>query len=397
LVLSDTPCQEPSSSGSINEQNSTDILAIDCEFVHFFEPGTRNHLRKTGLAQVAIVNYNGDVVYNRYVHPDEPENLWEHSRKKEFLQNSSHSFAEVQADVIQIIRGKMLVGFGIILDLIELKLEHPYQLIREVSFCQECLRINGQSYSLKDMAEKLLNITIHLDPRDHEAVTDATVTMDLFKRLQNYSDQMIPPSDFYLKHKNIDFIPTTPTCGPPPEAYLAINCMQILTGPDFLRNRAAAQVTLVNYTAAIVNNTINTAINFTYAQELVPEKIEDKIIIGWGIYHLLDLLNIDIDHQKLRNIQNLPPYLKNPRSVARMAKEQLNFEVTNNGTPSSFNLALASMNLYKKYEAEGNKMIPKRRKPKKTTSSLSSTISIFSTTFSTRTILTQFETQASTT
>ncbi|RIB26789.1 hypothetical protein C2G38_2063931 [Gigaspora rosea] len=240
---------------------------------------------------------------------------------------------------------------------------------------------------------------------------------------------MIPPSDFYLKHKNIDFIPTTPTCGPPPEAYLAINCMQILTGPDFLRNRAAAQVTLVNYTAAIVNNTINTgiildiyvrpvkeitdyltnisgitkeiidtkSINFTYAQELVPEKIEDKIIIGWGIYHLLDLLNIDIDHQKLRNIQNLPPYLKNPRSVARMAKEQLNFEVTNNGTPSSFNLALASMNLYKKYEAEGNKMIPKRRKPKKTTSSLSSTISIFSTTFSTRTILTQFETQASTT
>ncbi|KAF0550254.1 interferon-stimulated 20 kDa exonuclease-like 2 [Gigaspora margarita] len=401
LVLSDTPvttCQAyptaPSSSGGSNEQNSTDILAIDCEFLHFFDPETREDLRKLGLAQVAIVNYNGDVVYDRYVHPDEPERFWNRSRKKDFLKNSNHSFGEVQADVIQIVKGKILVGFAIIRDFQQLQLEHPIQLIRDVSFCQECLRINGHSYSLKDMAEKLLNITIHVNGSDHEGVQDATITMDLFKKLQNYSEQMIPPSDFYLRHKNINFIPTTPICAPPPEAYLAINCMQVLTGPDFKRNRAAAQVTLVNYTATIVNNA---AINFTFARELVLEKIENKIIIGWGIYHLIDLLDIDIDHLRLRNIQNLPPYLKKPRSLAGMAEDQLNFEVTNNGTPSSFNLALASMNLYKKYEAEGNKMIPKKRKPKKTTSSLSSTISIFSTTFSTSTILTQFETQASTT
>ncbi|CAG8781761.1 46099_t:CDS:10 [Gigaspora margarita] len=411
--ISVTTCQAyptalPSSSGGSNETNSTDILAMDCEFVHFYDPESRKHIGRYGLAQVAIVNYDGHVVYDKYVHPDEPEYLWNNSRKRDFLKNSNSTFAEVQAEVIQIIKGKTLVGFALINDMLVLKIKHPYQLIRDVSFCQKCLDTDGRPYGLKDMALKLLNITIHVNGSDHEGVQDATVTMDVFKILQNYSEQMIPPPDFYLKFKNVDFIPTTPICAPPPEAYIAINCMVVLVGPDFNKDRAVGQATFVNYSGDIILDEYiwpvkevtdfltnisgitkeimdekGKSINFTDAREIILKIIENKIII-------------DIDHLRLRNTQNLPPYLKHSESLAKMAKEQLNMDVTNDGKPSSPNRALANMKLYQKYEAEGNKMIPKRRKSKKTTSSLLSTISILPTPFLTRTTLTQFNTQAST-
>ncbi|CAG8746009.1 23946_t:CDS:2, partial [Gigaspora margarita] len=363
------PTASPSSGGS-------DILAMDCEFVHFYDPETREHIGRYGLAQVAIVNYDGHVVYDKYVHPDEPEYLWNNSRKKEFLKNSIQysdaTFAEVQAEVIQILKGKTLVGFALRNDILILKIEHPYQLMRDVSFCQECLDTNGQPYGLKDMAKKLLNITIHEIGSDHEGVT-----MEVFKILQNYSEQMIPPSDFYLKYKNVDFIPTTPTCAPPPEAYIAINCMIVFVGPDSVLDRAAGQATLVNYAGDIILDEYirpvkevtdfqtNTRINFTDAREIILKKMENKIIIGHVIYTVLELLNIDIDHLRLRNTQNLPPYFKHPQSLAKMAKEQLNMDITNDGKPSSPKRALANMKLYQKYEAEGNKMIPRRRKPKR--------------------------------
>ncbi|CAG8567084.1 10749_t:CDS:2 [Gigaspora margarita] len=349
---------------------------MDCEFVHFYDPESRKNLVRYGLAQVAIANYDGHVVYDKYVHPDEPEYLWNNSWKKEFLKSSNSTFAEVQAEVIQVIKGKTLVGFAIINDLL-----HPYQLMRDVSFCQECLDIGGRPYSLKYIALKLLNITIHVNGSDHEG---CYYNNGIFKILQNYSEQMIPPSDFYLKYKNIDFIPYTPICAPPPEAYIAINCMMILVGPDSKKDRAVGQATFVNYSA----------INFTDAREIILKIIENKIIIGNQIYYVLDLLNIDVDHLRLRNTQNLPPYLKHPEPLAKMAKEQLNMDVTNDGKPSS---ALANMKLYQKFETEGSKMIPRRRKPKKPTSSLLSTISILPTQFLTRTTLTQFNTQASTT
>ncbi|KAF0527785.1 Rex4p [Gigaspora margarita] len=236
---------------------------MDCEFVHFYDPESRKNLVRYGLAQVAIVNYDGHIVYDKYVHPDEPEYLWNNSWKKEFLKSGNSTFAEVQAEVIQVIKGKTLVGFALINDML---------------------------------------------------VQYATITMEIFKILKNYSEQMIPPSDFYLKYKNIDFIPSTPICAPPPEAYIAINCMMVLVGPDFKKDRTVGQATFWNYKR---------------------------------------------DNGRKR--------------------------------------ALANMKLYQKHETEGNKMIPRRRKPKKTTSSLLSTISILPTPFLTRTTLTQFNTQASTT
>ncbi|KAF0534176.1 rna exonuclease 4 [Gigaspora margarita] len=373
--ISVTTCQAyptalPSSSGGSNETNSTDILAMDCEFVHFYDPESRKHIGRYGLAQVAIVNYDGHVVYDKYVHPDEPEYLWNNSRKRDFLKNSNSTFAEVQAEVIQVIKGKTLVGFALINDMLVLKIEHPYQLIRDVSFCQKCLDTDGRPYGLKDMALKLL----HVNGSDHEGVQDATITMDVFKILTNYSEQMIPPPDFYLKFKNVDFIPTTTICAPPPEAYIAINCMVVLVGPDFNKDRAVGQATFVNYSGDIILDEYiwpvkevtdfltnisgitkeimdekGKSINFTDAREIILKIIENKIIIGNSIYNVLDP-----------------------------------------------NRALANMKLYQKYEAEGNKMIPKRRKSKKTTSSLLSTISILPTPFLTRTTLTQFNTQAST-
>ncbi|RIB03344.1 hypothetical protein C2G38_2049341 [Gigaspora rosea] len=133
LALSDisvTTCQAyptaPSSSGVSNKPNSTDILVMDCEFVHFYDPESRQHIGRYGLAQVAIVNYDGHVMYDKYIHPDEPDYFWNNSWKYEFLKSNNSTFAEIQAEIIQM-----------------LKIVHTCQLMRDVSFCQKCLRPEG--------------------------------------------------------------------------------------------------------------------------------------------------------------------------------------------------------------------------------------------------------------
>ncbi|CAG8788357.1 6199_t:CDS:2, partial [Cetraspora pellucida] len=95
-----------------------DFLAMDCEFVDIFEfPGSKTSLRLP--AQVTLTDYYGNVVLNKYIRPDKPVGLWRGANTfKRLLMNNGSSFEEVQSEVIETIKDKVLVGYTISTDLI---------------------------------------------------------------------------------------------------------------------------------------------------------------------------------------------------------------------------------------------------------------------------------------
>ncbi|CAG8856227.1 29539_t:CDS:1, partial [Gigaspora margarita] len=47
---------------------------LDCEFMHVGPPGAT--ILNTVVAQVAIVDYDGNILLNEYVRPDAPISYW---------------------------------------------------------------------------------------------------------------------------------------------------------------------------------------------------------------------------------------------------------------------------------------------------------------------------------
>ncbi len=102
------------------QRGGAEFLALDCEMIQ----GERGQM----LAEVAIVNRDGDVVYHSYVRPSgpvvdyrtaisgiEPEMLR--------VEAGAKPFHRVQKDVLQILQGNILVGHALANDLKALRIQ----------------------------------------------------------------------------------------------------------------------------------------------------------------------------------------------------------------------------------------------------------------------------------
>ena len=157
----------------------TQCLALDCEMV-----GVGLN-RSNALARCSVVNYNGDVVVDIYVKPEEPvtdyRTKWSGIRRRDLIDGCT--FQEARRKIKQIIKGCTLVGHALHSDLRALNLFHPRQLTRDTSkYCPiralAGLRRN-MTPSLKDLTSVLLSRTIQ--DGEHCSVEDAQATMALYK------------------------------------------------------------------------------------------------------------------------------------------------------------------------------------------------------------------------
>ncbi|CAG8779938.1 6786_t:CDS:2, partial [Gigaspora rosea] len=284
--------------------------------------------------QVAIVNFDGDVLLNQYVRPDEPRSYWRTSR--EFLYLNGTSPAQMRSNVNEIIRGRIIVGFSIFHDLQGLQIDYPLSMLRDVSLFLKYKVQNG-TLSLAAAVQMDLNRTIQTQ-KYHDALEDASATMDLFRLNHNFENETIPTKDYakyWLSKTSATSEPTLapcptvpPVCLPPPEDLVAINCMIIRVGKGRKKAALPIQVTLVDYWhETILNEYIlqnitdfqtnftgitqdvydANARNFTYVQELVINKTESKIIIGYSVSDALKILSMNHENEKLRELQRSPP------------------------------------------------------------------------------------------
>ncbi|KAJ2726641.1 3'-5' exonuclease [Coemansia sp. Benny D115] len=165
------------------------FLAIDCEMVGAGFKGSR-----AMLARVSIVNYYGHVVLDTFVKPTEPVTdyrTWVSGVRKSDLAKG-RPFGEVQQQVADLIKDRVLIGHAIGNDLGALLLTHPPLLIRDTSRYKEFRKLNnGSAPGLRKLAAKVLNINIQ--DGEHSSVIDAKTTMLLYRSVKDQWEREMAP------------------------------------------------------------------------------------------------------------------------------------------------------------------------------------------------------------
>ncbi|XP_066859883.1 apoptosis-enhancing nuclease [Anser cygnoides] len=160
-------------------------VAIDCEMV-----GTGPRGRQSELARCSVVGYHGDVIYDKYVRPQLPvvdyRTRWS-GVTKGHLRNAI-PFRAAQAEILKILKDKIVVGHAIHNDFQALKYFHPKDRTRDTSRIPLLNQKAGMpvraSASLKSLAKHLLHKKIQVGCRGHSSVEDAQTAMELYRLVE---------------------------------------------------------------------------------------------------------------------------------------------------------------------------------------------------------------------
>ncbi|NWU61270.1 AEN nuclease, partial [Pterocles burchelli] len=160
-------------------------VAIDCEMV-----GTGPQGRLSELARCSVVSYEGDVIYDKYVKPELPivdyRTRWS-GITKQHMKNAI-PFKAAQAEILKILKDKIVVGHAIHNDFQALKYFHPKDRTRDTSripvLNQRAGLPSRASVSLKSLARHLLHKKIQVGCRGHSSVEDARTAMELYRLVE---------------------------------------------------------------------------------------------------------------------------------------------------------------------------------------------------------------------
>lgn len=153
-------------------------VAIDCEMVGVGESG-----HDDALARVSVVDFHGKQVYDSYVRPRERVVDWrthvsgvapKHMAK-------ARTFDEVQSQIAELLRGRIIVGHDVKHDLRVLELDHPSKMIRDTAKFSGFRKYgHGPKPALRVLAREILGLEIQAG--QHSSIEDAQVAMLLFRK-----------------------------------------------------------------------------------------------------------------------------------------------------------------------------------------------------------------------
>ncbi|XP_038603439.1 apoptosis-enhancing nuclease [Tachyglossus aculeatus] len=160
-------------------------VAIDCEMV-----GTGPGGRMSELARCSVVNYHGDVLYDKYIQPERPivqyRTRW--SGITRWHMRGATPFQEARKEILKLLRGKVVVGHALHNDFRVLKYFHPHHHTRDTSSSPLLVHRAGFHTqgrpSLKNLSLQLLNKKIQMGKHGHSSVEDATTAMELYQLVQ---------------------------------------------------------------------------------------------------------------------------------------------------------------------------------------------------------------------
>ncbi|KAK6635539.1 hypothetical protein RUM44_000791 [Polyplax serrata] len=159
-----------------NKKVVTKVLALDCEMV-----SDMNNVDM--LARISVVNFRLECIYDKFVKPQSKvgdfRTRFSGIREDDLVNGAD--FEDVQREVKQMLKSKILVGHALHNDLRVLKFGHHKQLIRDTSRYEPFRQANGmKSPSLKKLAKEFLNEDIQ--EGEHDSVEDAKAAMKLYKK-----------------------------------------------------------------------------------------------------------------------------------------------------------------------------------------------------------------------
>ncbi|XP_071767194.1 apoptosis-enhancing nuclease [Centroberyx gerrardi] len=175
----------PPASGRSSPCLLTTVVALDCEMV-----GTGPGGRCSELARCSILDYHGNVVYDKYIRPcqrvTDYRTRWSGIQRHHLW--DATPFAEAREEVLAILEGKVVVGHSIYNDFEALDMLHPGHMVRDTCTTRLLTRLagfpRGRCPSLKILASKLLDRRIQVGRRGHCSVEDAQAALDLYKLVE---------------------------------------------------------------------------------------------------------------------------------------------------------------------------------------------------------------------
>lgn len=164
---------------------STTVVALDCEMV-----GTGPRGQCSELARCSILDYHGNILYDKFVQPRQPvtdyRTRWS-GIQKHHLRNAT-PFGQAREEILSILEGKVVVGHSVYHDFEALELLHPAHMVRDTVTTQLLGRLadfpRERRASLKILSRKLLNRKIQVGERGHCSVEDARAALDLYKLVE---------------------------------------------------------------------------------------------------------------------------------------------------------------------------------------------------------------------
>lgn len=158
-------------------------IAMDCEMV-----GCGSACQST-LARVTLIDWYGNVVMDELVKP--PLEVTDYRTfvsgiTKEMLDSATMNFSTARKQVIQHLKGKILVGHGLTNDLGVLGIRHPWHLTRDTAEYEPYMKMPFQDgglwpRGLKDLCLDKLGREVQVFGRPHCPKEDALAALDLYR------------------------------------------------------------------------------------------------------------------------------------------------------------------------------------------------------------------------
>jgi DNA polymerase III alpha subunit (gram-positive type) len=174
-------------------------VGLDCEMVGVGAIRADGS-RKSSLARVAICDFNGKRLYDKYVIPKEGlEGISDY--RTEFsgitpeklvrLDKDNHSFKKVRAEVIKIIADKIIVGHGLKNDFTVLNLDIPpnrkWDSTEIDIFMKNHPYLKRAPRRLQEIAKEYAGNEIQMaDKTGHSPLEDARAAMNLYRIFYSY-------------------------------------------------------------------------------------------------------------------------------------------------------------------------------------------------------------------
>lgn len=353
---------------SDNHYVSSIAYSLDCEMVK----GINENNKIVDIAvRVSIVDFNCNIVYDRFFKPDKPVTDYRSNITGLYKENFTH--AEYLCYSIykigSIIKGNILVGHELSHHLKFLGIQHPFSLRRDTSSFRPFLLVMAgkPAPTLKDLAQVLLNRTIQEKYRD--TVENAITAMKLYVKYKYEWDTEIRSMyQVYHAHKNIQ--------GKRRESSpLAINYGRILANFTDHKVKIIGRVTVVDENKSCIYDkyikpkslssivdcyTKTTGITFENLRNATSKPqvrqellniLEDRIIVGYNLNYLFSNFRLKIDLWNQRDISLYRHFfgsLNTVQTIYKITKQFLKIKLHRNA--SSTTRASLFIDLYLKYK-----------------------------------------------
>lgn len=175
---------------------------MDCEMV-----GVGYRGRKSAVARVTLVGWNGEILLDEFVRPTEEvtdyRTFVSGVTARDLDQKARWTLSDCQRQVRKLLEDKILVGHALKNDLRALGIRHPWQQTRDTGKYEPLMKKRtptglrkGSSgcsdkdnvlwpRKLRDLAHDKLGREIQVPGRPRSAYEDALAAMDLYKKLRH--------------------------------------------------------------------------------------------------------------------------------------------------------------------------------------------------------------------